>query len=78
MKSMAVPTFAKIRTADGTLVCERCEIPESAFGRARGLLGRDGLDPGGGTLIDRAPSVHMFFIRHGRVLQATADRGSHE
>jgi uncharacterized membrane protein (UPF0127 family) len=60
MKSMAVPTFATIRTADGTLVCERCEIPESAFGRARGLLGRDALEPGTGMLIDRAGSVHMF------------------
>ena len=37
--------------------------PESAFGRARGLLGRDGLEPGGGMLIDRAGSVHMFFMR---------------
>ena len=51
------------RAADGAVVCERCEIPESAFGRMRGLLGRDGLAPGGGMLIDRAPSVHMFFMR---------------
>jgi uncharacterized membrane protein (UPF0127 family) len=29
----------------------------------RGLLGRDGLEPGTGMLIDRAPSVHMFFMR---------------
>ena len=52
-----------LRGADGAVVCERCEIPESAFGRMRGLLGRDGLEPGGGMLIDRAPSVHMFFMR---------------
>src|SRR5436305_449566 len=51
------------RSADGAVVCERCEIPESAFGRMRGLLGRDGLEPGGGMLIDRAPSIHMFFMR---------------
>jgi uncharacterized membrane protein (UPF0127 family) len=51
------------RTADGAVVCERCEIPESGFGRMRGLLGRDGLEPGSGMLIDRAPSVHMFFMR---------------
>ena len=56
-------TFASVRTADGTIVCERCEIPESSFGRARGLLGRDGLEPGEGMLIDRAGSVHMFFMR---------------
>jgi uncharacterized protein len=61
---MARTSLARIRrAADGAVVCERCEIPESAFGRARGLLGRDGLDPGGGMLIDRAGSVHMFFMR---------------
>ncbi len=51
------------RAADGVVVCEHCEIPESAVGRMRGLLGRDGLEPGSGMLIDRAPSVHMFFMR---------------
>src|SRR3954447_2383271 len=61
---MARASLARVRrTTDGAVVCERCEVPESAFGRMRGLLGRDGLDPGGGMLIDRAPSVHMFFMR---------------
>jgi hypothetical protein len=63
MKAMAATTFARVRTADGAIVCERCEIPESSFGRARGLLGRDGLVPGMGMLIDRAGSVHMLFMR---------------
>jgi len=44
-------------------VCERCEVPKSSFARMRGLLGRDGLEPGTGMLIDAAPSVHMFFMR---------------
>ena len=61
---MARVSLARVRrVADGAVVCERCEIPESAFGRARGLLGRDRLEPGGGMLIDRAGSVHMFFMR---------------
>lgn len=60
---MAAATFAKVRTSEGAVVCERCEIPESSFGRARGLLGRAGLQPGEGMLIDRAGSVHMFFMR---------------
>jgi uncharacterized membrane protein (UPF0127 family) len=61
---MARASVARVsRTADGAVVCERCEIPDSAFGRARGLLGRNGLEPGGGMLIDRAGSVHMFFMR---------------
>lgn len=61
---MAGASTARVRrSSDGAVVCERCEIPESSFGRARGLLGRDGLEPGGGMLIDRAGSVHMFFMR---------------
>jgi uncharacterized membrane protein (UPF0127 family) len=61
---MARSSLARVRrAADGAVVCERCEIPKSAFGRMRGLLGRDGLAPGSGMLIDRAPSVHMFFMR---------------
>jgi uncharacterized membrane protein (UPF0127 family) len=60
---MVRASFARVRTADGQVLCERCEIPESSFGRARGLLGRDGLERGEGMLIDRAGSVHMFFMR---------------
>jgi uncharacterized protein len=52
-----------VLTAEGVVVCERCEVPKSSFARMRGLLGRDGLEPGTGMLIDAAPSVHMFFMR---------------
>jgi uncharacterized membrane protein (UPF0127 family) len=61
---MARASLARVRrAADGAVVCERCEVPKSSFGRMRGLLGRDGLEPGTGMLIDSAPSVHMFFMR---------------
>jgi len=60
---MASASFVRVRTAAGTVVCERCEVPKSSFGRMRGLLGRSGLEPGTGMLIDAAPSVHMFFMR---------------
>ena len=64
LRPMARTSRVRIRrTADGAVVVERCEIPESAYGRMRGLLGRDGLEPGSGMLIDAAPSVHMFFMR---------------
>jgi uncharacterized membrane protein (UPF0127 family) len=63
MEAMGRLSLARVRTESGQLVCERCEIPESAFGRMRGLVGRDGLEPGSGMLIDRAGSVHMFFMR---------------
>src|SRR5204862_6801611 len=61
--AMAAASFATVPTAGGTVLCERCEVPKSSFARMRGLLGRDGLEPGSGMLIDRAPSVHMFFMR---------------
>ena len=60
---MAAVSTCRVLTEGGKVVCERCEIPESAFGRARGLLGRAGLEPGEGMLIDRAGSVHMLFMR---------------
>ena len=60
---MTSASFTRVRTADGALVCERCEVPESSFARMRGLLGRDGLDPGSGMLLDASPSVHMLFMR---------------
>jgi uncharacterized protein len=56
-------SLARVRNAAGAVVCERCEIPKSSFARMRGLLGRSGLEPGSGMLIDAAPSVHMFFMR---------------
>jgi len=55
--------WSRVRTAAGAVVCERCEVPKSSFARMRGLLGRAGLEPGTGMLIDAAPSVHMFFMR---------------
>src|SRR5258706_15195971 len=63
LPAMARTSLSRVLTAGGAVLCERCEIPESVFGRMRGLLGRDGLEPGTGMLIDRAGSVHMFFMR---------------
>jgi uncharacterized protein len=62
---MGRASFARVRsiTAADAVVCARCEIPESSFGRMRGLLGRTGLEPGTGMLIDAAPSVMTFFMR---------------
>jgi uncharacterized membrane protein (UPF0127 family) len=62
---MGRASFARVRSisAADAVVCERCEIPESSFGRMRGLLGRTGLEPGTGMLIDAAPSVMTFFMR---------------
>ena len=55
--------LARVVTEGGAVVCERCEIADRMFARMRGLLGRKGLEPGGGMLLTPEPSVHMFFMR---------------
>ena len=47
----------------GRVVIERCERAERMGERMRGLLGRDGLEPGAGLWIARTGSVHTFFMR---------------
>ncbi len=41
----------------------RLERAETAFARMRGLLGRPGLPPGEGMIIERCSSIHTFFMR---------------
>ena len=53
----------RIVNAAGDEICTRCELAESTFARMRGLLGRDGLEPGHGMLINGAGSIQMFFMR---------------
>lgn len=57
MKSVA------LRREDGTIVCERCLLAETALTRMKGLLGRRELPPGDGILLKPASSVHMAFMR---------------
>jgi uncharacterized protein len=52
-----------LRREDGSIVCERCLLAESALTRMRGLLGRRDLPPGEGILLKPASSVHMAFMR---------------
>jgi uncharacterized protein len=58
-----LPPLVRVAAADGTVVCTRCEVADRALKRMRGLLGRRGLEPGGGMLITPAPSVMTFFMR---------------
>jgi hypothetical protein len=41
----------------------RLEIARSTLERMRGLLGRSGLPPGEGMLIERCASIHTFFMK---------------
>jgi uncharacterized membrane protein (UPF0127 family) len=52
-----------LRREDGTVVCERCLLAETALTRMRGLLGRRELPQGEGILLKPASSVHMAFMR---------------
>ena len=45
------------------MVCARCKLADHSLARLRGLLGRDGLDPGEGLLLRPASSIHTFFMR---------------
>jgi uncharacterized membrane protein (UPF0127 family) len=56
-------TEVAIRREDGTIVCERCLLAETALTRMRGLLGRRELPSGEGILLRPASSVHMAFMR---------------
>jgi len=71
--------LAALRTEEGRVVCERCELATSPVTRAKGLLGRRGLPSGEGILLRPAGSIHTAFMRFpidvaflardGRVLQ---------
>jgi len=52
-----------LRRADGTIVCDRCTVADDPLTRLRGLLGRDGLEPGEGLLLRPASAIHTFFMR---------------
>ena len=52
-----------LRRENGTIVCERCLLAETALTRMKGLLGRRHLPSGEGILLKPASSVHMAFMR---------------
>jgi len=52
----------------GTVLCARLENAGGVAGQSKGLLGRDGLEPGSGMLFDNSRFtpmmwMHMFFMR---------------
>jgi uncharacterized protein len=52
-----------LRRENGSIVCERCVLADTALARMRGLLGRRDLPSGEGVLLKPASSVHMAFMR---------------
>ena len=56
-------TQVAIRRKDGSIVCERCVLGDTALTRMKGLLGRRELPSDEGILLKPASSVHMAFMR---------------
>lgn len=46
----------------GTTLAENAELASSWFERLRGLIGRAGLGPAEGLVIDPCSSIHTFFM----------------
>ena len=46
-----------------TELASSAEVADSAMARNKGLLGRSGLEPGGGLWIVPCQSVHTFFMK---------------
>ena len=55
--------LVRVTAPGGRVVCTRCEVAEGELARMKGQLGRKGLGPGHGMLINPAPSVMTFFMR---------------
>jgi len=49
-------------TTRGCIVGDRVELADTSMKRMRGLLGRRGLDAGGGLWIKPSSGVHTFFM----------------
>lgn len=52
-----------VNTTRSSVIAEQCEQARSFLARGRGLMGRAGLAPDGGLLIDPCSSIHTFFMR---------------
>ena len=55
--------LAVVQKEDGTVVCARCVVADSAWLRTKGLLGRATLPEDEGILLRPGSSIHMFFMR---------------
>jgi uncharacterized membrane protein (UPF0127 family) len=57
------PNTAAINVTKGVAIASELEIATSFAARSQGLLGRAGLKPDTGLLIDPCSSIHMWFMR---------------
>jgi uncharacterized protein len=45
------------------VICDRCQLADSAWTRLRGLIGRARLQPGDGLMLRPASAIHTSFMR---------------
>jgi uncharacterized membrane protein (UPF0127 family) len=57
------PNTAAINVTKGVALASELEVAKSFAARSQGLLGRSGLKPDAGLLIDPCSSIHMWFMR---------------
>ena len=60
--------LSALNQSRGTVLCARLENAGGVAGQSKGLLGRDGLEPGAGMLFENSRFtpmmwMHMFFMR---------------
>ncbi len=63
---MPVPmlkTFAIKNANRGTILATRAKLASSYIDRLIGLMGRKGIEEGGGLLLAKSASIHSFFMR---------------
>ena len=61
-RSCTIPMLRVINTTRGCIVGDRIELADTSMKRMFGLLGRRGLDAGGGLWIKPSSGVHTFFM----------------
>lgn len=55
-------TMKLVNETRGNTLGDRIEVADTSWTRLRGLLGRKGIDAGGGLWIRPCSGVHMFFM----------------
>ncbi len=63
MATREKPNTAAINITKGVALASELEVAKSLGARTKGLLGRSGLRPEQGLLIDPCSSIHMWFMR---------------
>ena len=51
-----------VNRARGTTIAEHAEVARTWWTRGKGLLGKKGLPPGGGLIIEPCSSIHTWFM----------------